>query len=140
MSYSQFNTISSVKTAFNLTVVDGDRFLPEIEAIAPSSTLSDYLQESLPIVATSGSEKARSEGIIYPVLLEVRRQLDRKVSLFSGEEFNVDESVGLNGVCDFLLTRSTQVLEISCGSRSEENRYHNRDWSMYGRDGCCSKV
>uniref|UniRef100_UPI003449E469 hypothetical protein n=1 Tax=Okeania sp. SIO2F4 TaxID=2607790 RepID=UPI003449E469 len=112
MSYSQFNTISSVKTAFNLTVVEGDRFLPELEAIAPSPTLSDYLQESLPIVATSGSEKARSEGIIYPVLLEVRRQLDRKVSLFSGAEFNVDESVGLNGVCDFLLTRSTQVLEI----------------------------
>ncbi|MGB3507683.1 MAG: hypothetical protein WBA93_00220 [Microcoleaceae cyanobacterium] len=159
MFYSQFKTISSVKTAFNLTVVEGGRFMPEIEAIAPSPTLYGYLQESLPIVATSGSEKARSEGItalftrvnhkvslrlygeqlspynlqpttynlqpnfltvvypsenccIYPMLLEVRRQLDRKVSLFSGEEFNVDESVGLNGVCDFLLTRSTEVLEI----------------------------
>lgn len=112
MPYSQFKTISSVKTAFNLTVVEGDRFLPEIEAIAPSAILSGYLQESLPIVATSGSEKARSEGIIYPMLLEVRRQLNRHVSLFSGEEFNVDESVGLNGICDFLLTRSTEVLEI----------------------------
>lgn len=112
MSYSQFKTISSAKIAFNLTVVEGDRFLPEIEAIAPSPILSGYLQESLPIVGTSGSEKARSEGIIYPMLLEVRRQLDRQVSLFSGEEFNVDESVGLNGVCDFLLARSTAVLEI----------------------------
>lgn len=112
MSYSQFKTISSVKTAFNLTVIEGDRFLPEIEPIEPSSILSGYLQESLPIVATSGSEKARSEGIIYPILLEVRRQLERQVSLFSGEEFNVDESVGLNGICDFLLTRSTEVLEI----------------------------
>ncbi|NEQ37675.1 MAG: hypothetical protein F6K40_15945 [Okeania sp. SIO3I5] len=112
MSYSQFKTMSSVKTAFNITVVEGDRFLPEIEAIAPSPILSGYLQESLPIVAISGSEKARSEGIIYPVLLEVRRHLDRKVSLFSGEEFNVDESVGLNGNCDFLLTRSTEIIEI----------------------------
>ncbi|NET58141.1 MAG: hypothetical protein F6K47_18900 [Symploca sp. SIO2E6] len=112
MSYSQFKTISSVKTAFNLTVIEGDRFLPEIEPIEPSDILSGYLQESLPIVATSGSEKARSEGIIYPMLLEVRRQLERQVSLFSGEEFNVDESVGLNGICDFLLTRSTEVLEI----------------------------
>ncbi|MFM2432744.1 MAG: hypothetical protein RLZZ511_3958, partial [Cyanobacteriota bacterium] len=66
----------------------------------------------LPIVATSGSEKARSEGIIYPVLLEARRLLDRRVSLFSGEDFTVDESQGLNGVCDFLMTRSPEVLEI----------------------------
>ncbi|MEB3339978.1 hypothetical protein [Okeania sp.] len=91
MSYSQFNTINSVKTAFNITVVEGNRFLPETEAIAPSPILSGYLQESLPIVATSGSEKARSEGIIYPLLLEVRRLLDRKISLFSGEKFNVDK-------------------------------------------------
>ena len=46
------------------------------------------------------------------MLLEVKRQLNRHISLFSGEEFNVDESVGLNGICDFLLTRSTEVLEI----------------------------
>ncbi len=112
MSYSQFKTISSAKTAFGLTVIEGDRFLPEIKPIEPSPILAGYLQDSLPIVATSGSEKARSEGIIYPMLLEVRRQLNRQVSLFSGEEFNVNESVGLNGICDFLLTRSTQVLEI----------------------------
>ncbi|MGK7903748.1 MAG: hypothetical protein AB4352_20550 [Hormoscilla sp.] len=64
MSYSQFKTISSAKIAFNLTVVEGDRFLPEIEAIAPSAILSGYLQESLPIVGTSGSEKARSDRIL----------------------------------------------------------------------------
>lgn len=112
MSYSQFKTISSAKAAFDLEVVEGDRFLPEIEAIAPSPILSGFLQESLPIVVTSGSEKARSEGIIYPVLLEVRRQLNRQVSLFSGEEFHVDAAAGLTGTCDFLLARSPQVLEI----------------------------
>jgi hypothetical protein len=112
MPYSQFKTIAQAKTAFKLTVIEGDRFLPQIPPIAPSPTLSDYLKETLPIVATSGSEKARSEGIIYPVLLDVRRSLDRQVSLFSGEDFNVDESIGLNGVCDFLLARSLDVLEI----------------------------
>jgi hypothetical protein len=112
MSYSQFTTIGKAKLAFGLTVIEGDRFLPAIPAIVPSSSLSDMLAESLPIVATSGSEKARSEGIIYPVLLEVRRILDRKVSLFSGEDFTVDEEVGLNGICDFLMTRSIAVLEI----------------------------
>ncbi|NJN31790.1 MAG: hypothetical protein HC824_16205 [Synechococcales cyanobacterium RM1_1_8] len=113
MSYSKFKTIAQAKIAFGLLVIEGDRFLPKTDPVQPSATLQDYLHESLPLVATSGSEKARSEGIIYPVLMEVRRALNREVSLFSGEEFNVDESVGLNGVCDFLLTRSRQILEIS---------------------------
>lgn len=112
MPYSQFTTISKAKQAFNLTTVEGARFLPDIDPIAPSYILTGYLQESLPIVATSGSEKARSEGIIYPVLLEVRRILNRTVSLFSGEDFNVEESIGLNGICDFLISRSAEVLEI----------------------------
>lgn len=112
MFYSQFTTIGKVKAAFGLKVTEGDRFLPKIEPIAPSSSLAEMLLESLPIVATSGSEKARSEGIIYPVLLEVRRILHRKVSLFSGEDFTVEEAVGLNGICEFLMTRSIEVLEI----------------------------
>ncbi len=112
MPYSQFTTIRKAKEAFNLTVQEGDRFFPSLSPIAPSGLLSETLAETLPIVATSRSEKARSEGIIYPVLLEIRRILDRQVSLFSGEDFTVDESVGLNGICDFLITRSTEILEI----------------------------
>jgi hypothetical protein len=72
MPYSQFKTIAQAKMAFKLTVREGCRFLPKNAPIFPSSTLSDYLQETLPIVATSGSKKARSEGIIYPVLVDVK--------------------------------------------------------------------
>jgi hypothetical protein len=111
MSFSQFTTIGKVKEAFGLKTQEGGRFIPTIEKIAPSATLTAYLEESLPLAA-SASEKARSEGIIYPVLLEVRRILNRQISLFSGEDFTVDESVGLNGTCDFLLSRSPEVLEI----------------------------
>ena len=32
-------------------------------------------------------QKARSEGIIYPILLEVRELLHESVSLFSGKDF-----------------------------------------------------
>lgn len=111
MAYSQFKTISSVVDAFGITVVEGSRFFPPIAPIAPSDTLSDYLSFSLPI-ASSASEKARSEGIIYPLLLEIRRLLASQVSLFSGETFDVDPSQGLGGICDFLLSRSASVLEI----------------------------
>jgi hypothetical protein len=65
-----------------------------------------------------GSEKARSplaqaklsELLISPVLFELRRLLDRKISFFSGEEFTVDQAAGLNGTCDFLLSRSPEQL------------------------------
>ena len=73
MFYSQFKTIRSVKRAFDLTVVEGDRFLPDVPPVEPSAIVQAYLAETLPIMATSGSEKARSEGIIYPVLLEDKK-------------------------------------------------------------------
>jgi hypothetical protein len=111
MPYSQFTTIGKAKTAFNLTTIEGGQFLPTIAPITPSEALMNFLTESLPLASTA-SEKARSEGLIYPVLLEVRRLLDRQVSLFSGEDFTVDESLGLNGSCDFLLSRSPELLEI----------------------------
>lgn len=111
MSYSEFN-LRKVKQVFGLTTVEGERFLPIIEPIAPSATLTDFLAESLPLAIATGSEKARSELIISPVLVEVRKILHREISLFSGAEFTVDPAVGLNGVCDFLLSRSPEQLEI----------------------------
>ncbi len=110
MSYSQFTTLKRATDAFNLKVKE-EKFFPEIKPIVPSTILTDYLADTLLISATA-SEKARSEGIIYPVLLEVRRVLNKQISLFSGEDFSVDESVGLNGIVDFLLSRSPLVLEI----------------------------
>ena len=110
MFYSQFTTLKKATDAFSLTVAEA-KFLSEASPITPSSRLADYLEDTLPLVA-AGSEKARSEGIIYPVLLEVRSILDKQISLFSGEDFSIDESVGLNGVVDFLLSRSPRVLEI----------------------------
>ena len=111
MPYSQFTTISKAKEAFGLKTREGGRFIPPTEPIEPSATLTAYLEESLPLAA-SASEKARSEGIVFPVLLEVRRILNREISLFSGEDFTIDESIGLNGKCDFLLSRSSEILEI----------------------------
>jgi len=111
MPYSQF-TIEKVKQDFCLTTVEGVRFFPDsLEPIVPSPRLQGIL-EDLPWVIAVDTEKARSEVIINPVLLEVRRILDRQISVFSGEELNVDVSVGLNGVCDFLISRSPEQLTV----------------------------
>ena len=112
MPYSQFTTIGKVKEAFNLTAVEGIRFLPEIEPIAPTTALQTLLETNLPWAIATSTEKARSEAIINPVLLEVRNILNQQISVFSGEEFNVDAAVGLTGVCDFLISRSPEQLDI----------------------------
>lgn len=40
------------------------------------------------------------------MLLEVREQYHRQVSVFSGKEFNVDAEQRLSGYCDFLVSAS----------------------------------
>lgn len=110
MAYSDFTTIAKVK-ALGINVVEA-QFLPEITPIAPSSYLQEALRLGLPLILARGSEKARSELLIAPVLLEVSRHLSQQVSLFSGEEFTVDAGRGLNGICDFLISQSPQQIEI----------------------------
>ncbi len=44
--------------------------------------------------------------IVADVLVELREQLDHKISLFSGIDFNVDADAELTGVCDFLISLS----------------------------------
>ncbi len=111
MPYSSF-TVRRIKQEFGIQTQEGGRFLPLTPEIAPSSMLADILEHYLPWAIAVGSEKAKSEMIVAPVLLEVKRILESKVSVFSGRDFTVDESVGLNGICDFLISRSPEQLEI----------------------------
>lgn len=53
-----------------------------------------------------GSEKARSEFLIAPVLQAFQRKNADNLSIFSGYEFNIDKSLSLNGFCDFILSSS----------------------------------
>lgn len=110
MPYSSF-TLAKAKKEFGLTTAEGGRFLPPIDPIAPSSRLQEAL-EDLPWAIAVGSQKAKSEGIIYPILQEVRRILNNQVSLFSGRDFTVDVNKGLNGYVEYLISRSQEQLEI----------------------------
>jgi hypothetical protein len=111
MSYSQFETLEATIEQFGLRLQERC-FFPELPLVQPSDVLRAYLKRGLPVVS-SGSEKARSEGIIYPVLLEVRELLEEKISLFSGKDFSIDATVGLNGIVDFMLCRSPNVLALA---------------------------
>ncbi len=111
MPYSDF-TLRKVRERFSLTVREGGRFLPSGLQLEPDELLRLELEEGLPLVLARGSEKARSEWLISPVLTAVRRHLKQQVGLFSGEDFSVDADQGLTGICDFLISRSPTQLEI----------------------------
>ena len=111
MAYSDF-TLRKVKQSFGLTAVEGGRFLPEVEPIAPNPILAGLLEDTVPWAIAVGTEKAKSEVIIAPALLEVKRLLNHQISVFSGTDFTVDIAAGLNGVCDFLISRCPEQFEI----------------------------
>jgi hypothetical protein len=111
MAYSDF-TFRRVKQDFGLTTVEGGRFLPEVEPITPSLVLSGLLSENLSWAIAVGTEKAKSEIIVAPTVLEVKRILNRQISVFSGTDFTVDSAIGLSGVCDFLISRSPEQFDI----------------------------
>jgi hypothetical protein len=113
MSYRDFTSISQLKKAFGLTTKEGDRFIPnDLEPIVPDPVLTGFLNKTRTLAIATGSEKARSELLVAPLLVEVRELLNREVALFSGEDFTVDVSLGLNGVCDFLMSRSPELYAI----------------------------
>jgi len=111
MSYSQFD-IEAVRVNFGITILEKVGTFAEITEIGYSDFLAETLRFNTPIALAVNSEKSRSEMIIAPILLELKRQFPEKVSLFSGKDFNVDLEKGLNGFCDFLISRSPEQLTI----------------------------
>ena len=107
MAYSNF-TLESVGIAFELERVASINLFSEIEPITPSSHLTTQLEKRVPLAVAIGTEKARSELIITDVLFELREHFNRRISLFSGVDFNVDAENDLTGVCDFLISLSPE--------------------------------
>ena len=112
MAYSDF-TLSELKKLFSLTINETVDLFAAVPPVECSEHLAFTLKENLPLATAINTEKARSEMIIAPILIEVRRRLNYQVSLFSGVDFNVDTARGLNGICDFLVSRSSEQLFIS---------------------------
>ncbi|MDY7004559.1 MAG: hypothetical protein SWX82_11520 [Cyanobacteriota bacterium] len=106
MSYSKF-TLEEVLTNFNLNVVENLGKFNQLPEVSPSKFIQEALEYYLPLAVAIASEKARSEFIIAPVLAEVKKISNNQIGLFSGIEFNVNPELGLNGFCDFIISRST---------------------------------
>lgn len=111
MAYNQF-TAREITEKFGVSYVDVDGLFAEVAAAPIDPSLTWYLKQSVPLALSISTEKARSEMIITPILIEARRLRKGAVSLFSGTEFTVDPARGLNGFCDYLLSLSRTQIEI----------------------------
>jgi hypothetical protein len=112
MAYSDFKSLEQVVEAFKLSV-NAQVLFDDCPAIAPTEFFQTLLKRELNWAKAVGTEKARSEALILQTLLEVREQVNQKISVFSGREFNIDASRGLNGYCDFLVSQDPQQLIIN---------------------------
>lgn len=109
MAYSEF-TLDKVVREFALKLVETVPLFPTAGELALSERLKAILEENTPLALAIHTEKARSEMIIAPILIELRRLEDRRISLFSGIDFTVDAEKGLTGYCDYILSRSAEQL------------------------------
>jgi hypothetical protein len=112
MAYSRF-TLSQLKQDFGITLDESQNLFAQVSPRPVSELLTLTLQDSLTLATRVNTEKVRSELLIAPILMEIRRQLSYQISFFSGSEFNVDADRGLEGYCDYLLSRSPEQLEIT---------------------------
>jgi len=104
-SYSDF-TLDHLQVMFGLK--NGKRALNLAnQMITPSQWLNDALEKSQ--LVRLNSEKAKSEWVIAPILLELASYNINKFNIFSGNTFDVDPSQALKGRCDFILTKNLSL-------------------------------
>ncbi|MHC5935067.1 hypothetical protein [Nostoc sp.] len=111
MAYSDFKLIEVIDS-FGLVIHESSGLFAHIQEQECSDLLSTILKENVDLAVAISSEKARSEMIISPILLEIRRKFNYEISLFSGVDFTVDSQRGLNGFCDFILSLSSEQLLV----------------------------
>jgi hypothetical protein len=104
MAFRDFS-FPEVLQALELTLAEADLF-GGVPALDLPPEFAERMRWGIDLVLAVNTEKARSEFIVAPILLELKRLLGGSFGLFSGVEFDVDAARGLNGFCDFILTKS----------------------------------
>jgi hypothetical protein len=99
--------LNDVLEKYNL-IEDKQDIFPNLQAVLPSEWLIDMIAmaNELPL----NSEKAKSEFIVSPILLEVWKKNNKQFSIFSG--VTLDVQADLKGECDFILSKAPKSKEI----------------------------
>lgn len=79
------------------------------EEISPSLQSAIAEAQDLPV----RSEKAQSEFVVAPILLDLRKRNQKFFTIYSGDFLVADTSAGLTGECDFILAKNTGSFTIN---------------------------
>ncbi len=102
MAYRDFK-MKDLKAKFGIQEIGTELFKGQvIEPVKPSDILLRNLADAQYI--TLSTEKAVSEQLVAPVLVEIAK-LNDFLQIFSGEIIVADKSKGLNGELDFVFAR-----------------------------------
>ena len=93
MAYTNFS-LYDLRSNFGIK----DQVIKMFSSVAPIE-MSGWLRDTLAITQQMplSSEKAKSELIVMPILLELRKRNDNFFTVYSGENLNIDVDRGLAG-------------------------------------------
>ena len=130
MGYSNYKKIKQVRDYLKVKIAAADLF--DALSIAPIEP-SEWLRISLKKAYSTppNNEKAKSERLVSPVLLEVLGSFETEIGFFSGEEVNVNSEDNLSGPCDFFfaLAPPSLVLEAPIISITEA-KDEDLEWGL----------
>jgi len=106
MAYRDF-TLKDLEKKFGvINEVVGLFDLSKIKEVLPGAWLMESLEAGE--MLRLNTEKAKSEVVVMPILIELKKRNNHFFTIFSGNTFKVDKERGLNGECDFILSANTK--------------------------------
>jgi len=112
MPYSNF-TIKKIQKDFGVEILEKIDLFSNISPLEIGEHLKQTLLDNVSLAIAINTEKARSELIIAPVLIEIRKIFNKEISFFSGIELNIDKERDLTGFCDFIISQSPEQLFLN---------------------------
>jgi hypothetical protein len=104
MAYKSFS-FEDIENKLGVNQVTGTLFA---NAIISNVEVSERIQAQVNMAFRTAltTEKAISERLISPILLELQMLNEGEIEVFSGENLIGDKKIGLNGECDFIIARA----------------------------------
>ena len=104
MAFADFSLESAVQRFEPILLPRADLFA-HVQAVELPPILQAVLERWAPQALEVNTDKARSELIIAPILMEAMHLAGQDLGVYSGVSLDVDRERGLFGRCDFLLGR-----------------------------------
>ncbi len=139
MAYSQF-TLQDAVQRFGLRLVNVDSVVDDPKPYPASPFLRTALGKYAPRAIKINTEKARSEFIVAPIMVELQEIKQNTISFFSGIEFRVDVGKGLTGRCDFIVSRDEQQNFLTAPVMTIVEAKKDNVSNQYGLGQCVAEM